>query len=317
MSVPTTILTAGGGPVAITTTAEANGLLVNLNNTIPNQELFVGVSGSNFTSVVLAIRGKPSGGSSFYPFPVYNQTANTVPATSASITLTNSTAVGFRLSTVGLDAVEIYVVSGTLTAALQVEASLVTASANAPTIVSVGTTNGSFSGTLAVTGATTLSDTLTVSGATTLSSTLAVTGASTLTGAATLSSTLAVTGAASFSSSVLSASPSAGIGYATGAGGAVTQGSSRTTGVTLSKITGAITLVSAAGSATPFTFTVTNTTVAALDTIIVSQKSGTDAYSAVVSAVAAGSFKLTITDLTGTTTEQPVFNFAVIKAVAS
>ena len=50
---------------------------------------------------------------------------------------------------------------------------------------------------------------------------------------------------------------------------------------------------------------------------MVSQKSGTDAYSAVVSAVGAGSFKLTVTDLTGTTTEQPVFNFAVIKAVAA
>ena len=30
-----------------------------------------------------------------------------------------------------------------------------------------------------------------------------------------------------------------------------------------------------------------------------------------------GSFKLTITDLTGTTTEQPVFNFVVIKGAAS
>jgi hypothetical protein len=109
----------------------------------------------------------------------------------------------------------------------------------------------------------------------------------------------------------------AGIGYATGAGGAVTQITTRTTGVTLSKLSGAITLVSAAGSATPFTFVVTNTTVAATDTIEVCQQSGTDAYAADVSAVAAGSFKLTITDITGTTTETPVFNFAVLKAVAA
>ncbi len=112
-------------------------------------------------------------------------------------------------------------------------------------------------------------------------------------------------------------STGSGIGYATGAGGAVTQASSRTTTVVLSKLAGAITLFSAAGSATPATFTVTNTTVAATDTIVVSQKSGTDAYSATVSAVAAGSFKLTIADTTGTTTEAPVFNFAVLKSVAS
>lgn len=120
-----------------------------------------------------------------------------------------------------------------------------------------------------------------------------------------------------FAGSALSLSATGGIGYGTGAGGAVSQASSRTTGVTVNTPTGAITLVSAAGSATPFTFTVTNSSVAALDTVIVSQKSGTDAYNAVVSQVAAGSFKVTVTDLTGTTTETPVFNFAVIKAVAS
>lgn len=108
-----------------------------------------------------------------------------------------------------------------------------------------------------------------------------------------------------------------GFGYAAGAGGAVTQGTGRTTGVTLSKLTGAITLFSAAGSATPATFTVTNTTVAATDVIVISQKSGTDAYTATISAVGAGSFKVTIVDLTGTTSEAPVFNFVVVKGSAS
>ena len=55
-------------------------------------------------------------------------------------------------------------------------------------------TNLKASGTLGVTGATTLSSTLGVTGATTLSSTLGVTGNTTLTGSATLNSTLAVTG---------------------------------------------------------------------------------------------------------------------------
>ena len=108
-----------------------------------------------------------------------------------------------------------------------------------------------------------------------------------------------------------------GIGYATGAGLAVTQITSRTTGVTINAPTGAITLVSAAGSTTFQTFTVTNSTVAATDVIKVSQKSGTDKYAIWVTAVAAGSFDLTFATLSGTTTEQPVFNFVVIKAIAS
>ena len=128
-------------------------------------------------------------------------------------------------------------------------------------------------------------------------------------GAATGTS-LAVTGA-------VTSSGTAGVGYATGAGGTVTQGSSRTTGVTINKTSGAITLFSAAGSATATTFTVTNSTVAATDVIILSQKSGTDLYDLMVTAVGAGSFNITFRTTGGTTTEQPVFNFAVIKGVAA
>lgn len=117
--------------------------------------------------------------------------------------------------------------------------------------------------------------------------------------------------------SVKAFSPTGGLGYGTGAGGAVTQITSRTTGVTLSKVTGAITLVSAAGSTTPATFTVTNTTVAANDVVIVTQQSGTDLYEIHVTNTAAGSFKISCWTTGGTTTEQPVFNFAVIKAVNS
>ena len=110
---------------------------------------------------------------------------------------------------------------------------------------------------------------------------------------------------------------SGGLGYGTGSGGTVTQGTSRTTGVTLNKSNGAITLVSAAGSTTIARFTVTNSVVAATDTVVVSQKSGTDRYRIYVTAVAAGSFDISFATLSGTTTEQPVFNFAVIKAVTT
>lgn len=107
------------------------------------------------------------------------------------------------------------------------------------------------------------------------------------------------------------------IGYSTGSGGAVTQITSRTTGVTVNAPSGAITLVSAAGSTTPATFTVTNSSVAATDVVVLSQKSGTDKYDLSVSAVGAGTFDITFNTKSGTTTEQPVINFAVIKAAAA
>jgi hypothetical protein len=125
------------------------------------------------------------------------------------------------------------------------------------------------------------------------------------------------TGTSLTATGVIASTGTAGIGYATGAGGTVTQITSRTTGVTLNKISGAITLVSALGSASAATFTVTNSTVAATDVIILSQKSGTDLYDLMVTAVAAGSFNISFRTTGGATTETPVFNFAVIKAVAA
>lgn len=116
---------------------------------------------------------------------------------------------------------------------------------------------------------------------------------------------------------IQSSSASAGVGYTAGAGCAVTQGTNRTTGVTCTGTTGAITLFSAAGSATPASFTVTDTSVAATDTIIINEKSGTDLYEIFITNVAAGSFKVTFFTTGGTTTEQPVFNFAIVKGSAS
>ena len=127
----------------------------------------------------------------------------------------------------------------------------------------------------------------------------------------------AATGTSLTATGVIASTGTAGIGYATGAGGTVTQATSRTTGVTLDKITGAITLFSAAGTTAATTFTVTNSTVVATDVIILNQKSGTDLYDLMVTAVAAGSFNITFRTTGGTTTEQPVFNFAVINGVAA
>jgi len=129
-------------------------------------------------------------------------------------------------------------------------------------------------------------------------------------GAATGTS-LAVTGA-------VTSSGTAGIGYAAGAGGTVTQATSRTTGVTLSKVTGQITTNTtslAAGASAEFT--VTNTLVAATDVVYLSIKTGTttNLTKVSVSAVAAGSFNVLVTNNHASTAEVGaiVINFVVIK----
>jgi len=109
----------------------------------------------------------------------------------------------------------------------------------------------------------------------------------------------------------------AGVGYATGAGGAVTQLTSRTTSVTINKRCGAITMFSAAGSATAATFTVVNSTIGANDVIILNQASGTNLYDLLVTSVVSGGFNITFLTTGGVATDAPVINFAVIDGVAA
>lgn len=200
---------------------------------------------------------------------------------------------------------------------IQVTGSPVTTSGNI-TIVNTGVTRLSAGSGITLSGS---NGNITVSTAT---------GAGTVTSVAVNSSSLTVSGSpivaagtitvdlpANIAVGNITANSTGGIGYATGAGSTVTQGTSRTTGVTINNPTGSITLVSAAGTSSYTTFTVTNSTVAATDVIIVNQKSGTDKYEAFVTNVSAGSFNITFSDVSGTTTEQPVFNFAVIKGVTA
>ena len=108
------------------------------------------------------------------------------------------------------------------------------------------------------------------------------------------------------------------LGYGAGAGGTVTQATSRNTTVAaINKPTGAITLVSAAGSVTPFTFTVPNSLVVVDDVITLSVRSGANRYIVFVSSIAAGSFDITGYALSGTATEAPIINFAVIKGASA
>lgn len=113
----------------------------------------------------------------------------------------------------------------------------------------------------------------------------------------------------------------AGLGYATGAGGTVAQGTDRTTTVVLSKLSGQITTqATSLAAGAEVSFTVTNTTVAATDVVVLNiTPGGTGTPFAYVSTVGSGSFQITLTNLHGTTadTSADVINFAVIKAVAA
>jgi hypothetical protein len=111
-----------------------------------------------------------------------------------------------------------------------------------------------------------------------------------------------------------------GVGYTTGAGGTVTQATSKTTGVTLNKTTGTITMHNAAMTYnTKVSFTLTNSTIAATDHVVVQHESGgTVGYYFCTSTPAAGSTVITVYLVgftTGSLSEAIVLRFTVIKSV--
>jgi hypothetical protein len=114
---------------------------------------------------------------------------------------------------------------------------------------------------------------------------------------------------------------SGGVGYATGAGGPVTQATSKVTGVTLNKICGQITMNNAAlGSSAVASFTLTNSAIDATDIVSANISSGATAgaYRLIVDAVAAGSCRISLVNGSGgSLSEAVVINFAVIKGVNS
>ena len=135
-------------------------------------------------------------------------------------------------------------------------------------------------------------------------------------------------GAVTAASSIRSTSNSAGVGYATGAGGVVTQATSRTTGVTLNAICGQITLFAAAISGHEADqFVLTNSAIEPGDVVVVSIKSGLTAgtakyYNVQVVAVNTGQCTISVGNIDNGTvpaagTDTPVLSFAVIKAVAA
>lgn len=118
------------------------------------------------------------------------------------------------------------------------------------------------------------------------------------------------------------------IGYSSGTGGAVTQLTSRTTGVTLNKITGEITLFAGSiGGHDADEFTLTNSTIEANDVIMLCIKSGAAAgtrkyYQLHAVEVSAGSCVISVGNIDNTTipvagTESPIIQFVVLKGAVA
>lgn len=105
------------------------------------------------------------------------------------------------------------------------------------------------------------------------------------------------------------------IGYSTGAQGTVTQATDKSTGVTLNKSSGQITMSNASlATLTNVTFTLTNSLLSAKDVLILNVTNGTSgAYNAWVSSMTAGSATITLRNISGgSLSEAVVLNFAII-----
>jgi len=105
------------------------------------------------------------------------------------------------------------------------------------------------------------------------------------------------------------------LGYSSNAQGAVTQATSKSTGVTLDKSCGQITMNNAALAATTnVTFTLTNALISTKDVVILNVYGGTSgAYNVWVSGLAAGSATITVRNITaGSLSEAITINYAII-----
>ena len=112
------------------------------------------------------------------------------------------------------------------------------------------------------------------------------------------------------------------MGYNTGVGGTVTQGTGKSTGVTLNKPCGRIVLNNGALAAdTSVSFTLTNSVIAGDDVVLTSIKGGVTtggSYVVVVDEVSTGTCRISLTNITsGSLSEAVQINFIVIKSVVA
>ena len=137
------------------------------------------------------------------------------------------------------------------------------------------------------------------------------------TAAGTATTATTVTGSAVVTGAISSSSPTAGIGYANGAGGSVGQITSFTTAVTLNTICGRVTTVYAAMTAgTAYSFIVNNSSCTTLDTVFVSEAINHYAHPVSVGKTNNGSFEITWTANT-TQSNNLTFNFTIMKNVTA
>jgi hypothetical protein len=104
-------------------------------------------------------------------------------------------------------------------------------------------------------------------------------------------------------------------------GGTVTQATNKSTGVTLNTESGQITMNNAAlADAAEVSFTVTNSKIAATDVVVACHGSAGTAGAYIVSAngIASGSFKITVSNVSGgSLSEAIVINYVALKGASS
>lgn len=254
----------------------------------------IGISGTTIVS-------QASGVSSILP-----SINATLIGTSTTDTLTNKT---LRAPSI---------TGGSATSLLLINANATSGFSATNAQIASATLSGTFTGTYTFSGSPTLSNAV-ITNPTFTGGTIDNTSIGGTTPAAAVFTT--ITGTAILSTSSVLSSGTGGLGYTTGAGGVVTQGTNKSTSVTSNVLAGRVTVNAAAlpGSST-FAFTVNNTQVGLNDAVYVYVASGgtANAYYPWVSSVSAGSFKITVKNNTSSTlSESPIVGFTVIKGATS
>jgi hypothetical protein len=121
------------------------------------------------------------------------------------------------------------------------------------------------------------------------------------------------------SGNVIVTSNTGGLGYGTGAGGTVTQSTSRTNSVTLNRPTGEVQMFTGAGSPTWNRFFMNNNTIAGRDIVVAQILSfGPNEYILKPEVPSGGGgVNFAFKSDSGTSTDAPIIRFAVIKGVIS
>jgi hypothetical protein len=129
----------------------------------------------------------------------------------------------------------------------------------------------------------------------------------------------AATGILLSSAGALVTTPTNGLGYATGAGGNVTQATSKTTSVTLNTPSGQITMNNAALAAgASVSFLMNNSLIANSDIVVINCNFAGGLYDAKVRNIGTGAAAIIVTNISGgSLTDAVTMNFAIIKGATS